>query len=58
MRILNEIEKVTSCSCCHSEIAYFDHEVKRDILPPCCEEVYWYYINCPKCKKEIFIRKE
>lgn len=55
MRILNETEKVTSCSKCDSEIAYYDHEVQREMLPPCCEEVCWHYIVCPKCKKKIYL---
>lgn len=55
MRILNETEKVTSCSKCDSEIAYYDYEVQREMLPPCCEEVCWYYIVCPKCKKKIYL---
>lgn len=55
MRILNETEKVASCSECNSEIAYYDYEVKREMLPPCCEEVCCHYIVCPKCKRRIYL---
>lgn len=56
MRILNEPEKVITCSKCESVIAYFDHEVKRTINPPCFEEVYDYHIHCPKCGKSITVK--
>ena len=58
MRIVGETEYTIDCKNCDAKIVYFEHEIKRDILPPCCEELYWCYITCPRCKKEVFIRKE
>ena len=58
MRIINEPEITIKCEHCRSMIGYQSHEIKKGINPPFIEEPYYYYIICPKCKKEIYVERK
>ena len=58
MRIIDEVEHIKVCSICHSKIGFYANEIQRGINPPCCEEIYYYYIRCPKCKNMMYISEE
>ena len=58
MRVIDEVERIKVCDTCNSKIGFYAYEILHGVNPPFCEEVYYYYIHCPKCKNKMYIRKE
>lgn len=58
MRIINEPEITVECKHCRSIIGYQSYEITKGIYPPFIEKPYYYYIICPKCKKEIHVERK